>query len=455
MKVSIIGTGYVGLVTGTCLAEIGHDVICVDKDNEKIDSLKKGKIPIYEPGLEELVNKNISQKRLVFTCDIEDAIKTQGIIFIAVGTPPLPDGNADLTYVEEVAKNIGNHINDYKIIVNKSTVPIGSGDWVSMIINDNVNCKDQNTGQNKLSFDVVSNPEFLREGSAIADTFCPDRIVLGSSSKKALETMKKLYEPIIKQNSGYVCEKRDKINTKEIPVVETDLISSEMIKYAANSFLATKISYINEIANVCEKVGADIKMVSKGIGLDSRIGSKFLNAGIGWGGSCFPKDVLALSQIAAEYGISTQILNTVVNVNNQQRLMIVQKVQEILKIIQGKVIGVLGISFKPDTDDTRDAPSITIMNNLVNMGARIKAFDPIVKTAPDNLNSKVIICKNPEEIFDDSDLVILATEWEEFRKIDFKKVINLMRDANLIDGRNFLDKEDLIKIGYNYMGVGR
>lgn len=455
MKVSIIGTGYVGLVTGACIAEIGHDVICTDKDNEKINSLKKGKMPIYEPGLEELVNKNMSQKRLVFTSDVENAIKSQDIIFIAVGTPPLPDGNADLTFVEEVAKDIGDNINDYKIIVNKSTVPIGSGDWVSMIINDNVNSKYQSTEKDKVSFDVVSNPEFLREGSAISDTFCPDRIVLGSSSIKAIETMKKLYQPIIERSFKYDCADHDYKNIKKIPVVETDLISSEMIKYAANSFLATKISYINEIANVCEKVGADIKMISRGIGLDSRIGSKFLNAGIGWGGSCFPKDVLALSRIAAEYGISTQILNTVVNVNNQQRLKVVQKVQEVLKIVKGKVIGVLGISFKPDTDDTRDAPSITIMNNLVNMGARVKAFDPIVKTAPDSLNSKVMICKNAEEVFNDSDLVIIATEWEEFRSINFKKLINLMRDTNLIDGRNFLDRENMKKIGYNYMGVGR
>ena len=459
MKVCVVGTGYVGLVTGVCLAEIGHRVICVDKDDNKIDLLLAGKLPIYEPGLDKLVAKNSKRKNLVFTKDIEGAVKSQDIIFICVGTPPMSDGNADLSYVEEVAKNIGNYINGYKVIVNKSTVPIGSGDWVSMIVSDNIRANNSyfksNSKKEKISFNVVSNPEFLREGTAISDTFFPDRIVLGSSSQKAIDTMKKLYEPIINQKFDLADISFDPKNAREIPVVETDIVSSEMIKYAANSFLATKISFINEIGNICEKAGADINMVARGIGLDSRIGSKFLNAGIGWGGSCFLKDISALSKIAAEYGISTQLLNAVVNVNNQQRLKVVQKVQETLKIVKGKVIGVLGISFKPNTDDTRDAPPITIMNNLINMGARVKAYDPIIKKLPKTLNSKVIICKSSSEIFKDSDIVILATEWEEFKGIDFKKARKLMKNANFIDGRNFLNREEMIKLSYKYMGIGR
>ncbi len=452
MKVCVIGTGYVGLVTGVCLAEIEHNVICVDKDENKINMLLNGKMPIYEPGLDKLVEKNVKRKNLIFSKDVESAIKSQDIIFICVGTPPLPDGSADLQQVEEVAKVIGNNLNNYKIIVNKSTVPIGSGDWVSMIINDNTNNSHVNSGA---AFDVVSNPEFLREGTAISDTFFPDRIVLGSSSKSAIDTMKKLYEPIISQKFDLMDISFDPKNSQTIPIVKTDLVSAEMIKYAANSFLATKISYINEIANICEKAGADVNMVAYGIGLDSRIGTKFLNAGIGWGGSCFPKDVLALTKIAAEYGLSTQLLNSVVNVNNQQRLKIVQKVQETLKIVKGKSIGMLGISFKPNTDDTRDAPPVTIMNNLVNLGAKVKAYDPIVKKTPETLNSRVLICDSIEDIFRDSDLVILATEWEDFKDLNYKENGKLMKDMNFIDGRNFLDKEEMIANGFNYLGIGR
>ena len=452
MKVCVIGTGYVGLVTGVCLAEIGHNVICVDKDESKINMLLNGKMPIYEPGLDKLVEKNVKKKNLIFSKDVESAIKSQDIIFICVGTPPLPDGNADLQQVEEVAKVIGNNLNDYKIIVNKSTVPIGSGDWVSMIINDNTN---NSQVKSDTTFDVVSNPEFLREGTAISDTFFPDRIVLGSSSKSAIGTMKKLYEPVISQKFDLMDISFDPKNSRSIPIVETDLVSAEMIKYAANSFLATKISYINEIANICEKAGADVNMIAYGIGLDNRIGTKFLNAGIGWGGSCFPKDVLALTKIAAEYGLATQLLNSVVNVNNQQRLKVVQKVQETLKIIKGKSIGVLGISFKPNTDDTRDSPPITIMNNLVNLGAKVKAYDPIVKNTPETLNSKVLICDSVEDIFRDSDLAILATEWEEFKDLNYKENGKLMKDMNFIDGRNFLDKEEMIGYGFNYLGIGR
>lgn len=452
MNVCIIGTGYVGLVTGVCLAEIGNNVICVDKIKEKVDLLSNGKVPIYEPELDNFLQRNIKNNKLAFTTNISDAIKESGIIYICVGTPPLSNGQADLHYVEEVACEIGKYINDEKIIVNKSTVPIGSGDWVSMVISDSI---EKNNKNKNVSFNVVSNPEFLREGSAISDTFFPDRIVIGSSSKKAIDKMLKLYEPIINQSFEWPDDKRLIPKGSKIPVVISDLTSSEMIKYAANSFLATKISFINEIANICEKVGADVSKVAEGIGLDKRIGPAFLNAGIGWGGSCFPKDVSALSNIAGEYGLSTQILNAVVNVNREQRLKITQKIQNELKIIKGKTIGVLGISFKPDTDDTRDAPSIKIMNDLVNLGARVKAYDPIVSAAPGSLSKKVEICSSAYEAVRGADMFILATEWEEFLKLDYAKIKDMMRSPVLIDGRNYLDKNSLEKQGFKYIGIGR
>ncbi|MDD3819566.1 MAG: UDP-glucose/GDP-mannose dehydrogenase family protein, partial [Actinomycetota bacterium] len=373
MKVSVIGTGYVGLVTGACLAEIGNEVICVDNVKEKIDILKKGGCPIYEPGLEKIIKANMEKGRLEFTTSIEEGVNKSEIIFISVGTPSLPNGQADLSSVEQVAVDIGRVIDSYKIIVNKSTVPIGSGDWVSMMISESMEANNNNKNVN---FDVVSNPEFLREGSAVRDTFFPNRIVIGSSSKKAIEKMLALYKPLIEQTFDWPDDKRLIPEGQKVPVVVTDLTSAEMIKYASNSFLATKISFINEIANICEKVGADVKDVARGMGLDKRIGLLFLNAGIGWGGSCFPKDVSALTYIAGEYGMTPQILNSVINVNKEQRLKIVKKVQDELKIVKGKTIAVLGISFKPDTDDVRDAPSITIMNSLSKMGAKIKAYDP-------------------------------------------------------------------------------
>ena len=321
-----------------------------------------------------------------------------------------------------------------------------------MVISDSI---EKNNKNKNVSFNVVSNPEFLREGSAISDTFFPDRIVIGSSSKKAVDKMLKLYEPIINQSFEWPDDKRLIPKGSKIPVVISDLTSSEMIKYAANSFLATKISFINEIANICEKVGADVSKVAEGIGLDKRIGPAFLNAGIGWGGSCFPKDVSALSNIAGEYGLSTQILNAVVNVNREQRLKITQKIQNELKIIKGKTIGVLGISFKPDTDDTRDAPSIKIMNDLVNLGARVKAYDPIVSAAPGSLSKKVEICSSAYEAVRGADMFILATEWEEFLDLDFNKIKELMHNSSIIDGRNYLDKSRLEKLGFKYIGIGR
>ena len=452
MKVSVVGTGYVGLVTGVCLAEIGNDVICVDKVKEKIEVLNNGGCPIYEPGLGKLIVKNMEQGKLRFTTSIEEGVNNSEIIFISVGTPSLPNGQADLSYVEEVAADIGRFINNHKVVVNKSTVPIGSGDWVSMIISESI---EANNPTAEADFNVVSNPEFLREGSAVEDTFFPDRIIVGSSSKPAIEKMLSLYKPLIEQTFDWPEDKRLIAEGQNVPVVVTDLTSAEMIKYASNSFLATKISFVNEIANICEKVGADVKAVAKGMGLDQRIGPRFLNAGIGWGGSCFPKDVSALTYIASEYGITPQILNSVISVNKEQRLKIVQKVQEELKIVKGKTIAVLGISFKPNTDDTREAPAISIMNSLVKLGAKIKAYDPIVLERPAALTEKVKICNDEYEAIKDADVLILATEWERFGQLDFQKVKNLMNNKIIIDGRNLFDRGKLEKLGFKYIGMGR
>ncbi len=452
MKVSVIGTGYVGLVTGACLAWIGNEVICVDNVEEKIDILKNGGCPIYEPGLQEIIKANMEKGRLKFTTSIEEGVNKSEIIFISVGTPSLPNGQADLSFVEQVAVDIGRVIDSYKIIVNKSTVPIGSGDWVSMMISESI---EANNSNKNVSFDVVSNPEFLREGNAIGDTFFPDRIVIGSSSKKAIDKMLALYKPLIEQTFDWPDDKRLIPEGQKVPVVVTDLTSAEMIKYASNSFLATKISFINEIANICEKVGADVKDVARGMGLDKRIGLLFLNAGIGWGGSCFPKDVSALTYIAGEYGMTPQILNSVINVNKEQRLKIVKKVQDELKIVKGKTIAVLGISFKPDTDDVRDAPSITIMNSLSKMGAKIKAYDPVVKGRPEALTEKVKICSDEYEAIDGADVLIIATEWGQFKELDFEKIRKIMNNNIIIDGRNFFEREELEKLGFKYIGIGR
>jgi len=451
LKVCVIGTGYVGLVTGTCLAEIGNEVICIDKIKEKIDLLKSGGCPIYEPGLDDFIKANIKDVRLKFSTSIEEGVKESEIIFISVGTPSLPNGQADMTFVEQVAKDIGKYMNGYKIIVNKSTVPIGSGDWVSMMISESMEASN-NT---QAIFDVVSNPEFLREGSAVEDTFFPDRIIIGSSSKKAIDKMVELYKPLLEQDFNWPEDKRLITRGQKVPLVITDLTSAEMIKYASNSFLATKISFINEIANICEKVGADVKAVAEGMGLDKRIGHLFLNAGIGWGGSCFPKDVSALTYIAGEYGMTPQILNSVINVNKEQRLKIVKKVQDELKIIKGKTIAVLGISFKPDTDDVRDAPSISIINSLAGLGAKVKAYDPIVKNKPDSLTDRAKICSNEYETIKGSDILILATEWKQFSKLDFNKIKELMSQHIIIDGRNFFDKEKIEESGFKYIGIGR
>ncbi|BAY13534.1 UDP-glucose dehydrogenase family protein [Calothrix sp. NIES-2098] len=463
MRVCVIGTGYVGLVTGACLAHIGHDVICVDNNEEKVKLMKSGQSPIFEPGLSEIMQTAINSGKIEFTTDLGAGVAHGEILFIAVGTPPLPTGESDTRYVEAVARGIGNHLNGgYKVIVNKSTVPIGSGDWVRMIVLDGI-AERQKTlvpaggvaTEDKLPeiashFDVVSNPEFLREGSAVYDTFNPDRIVLGGNSQKAIALMKELYTPIVERQFA-----EDK-SLPPVSVLVTDLSSAEMIKYAANAFLATKISFINEVANICDRVGADVTQVAKGIGLDSRIGNKFLQAGIGWGGSCFPKDVAALIHTADDYGYEAQLLKSAVSVNERQRLIALEKLQQVLKILKGKTVGLLGLTFKPDTDDLRDAPALNLIEQLNRLGAKVKAYDPIVsQTGLRHGLSGVLVETDAQRLADGCDALVLVTEWQQFNTLDYAKMATLMNNPVIIDGRNFLDPETMVRAGFQYVGIGR
>ena len=460
MRVCVIGTGYVGLVTGVCLARIGHDVICVDNNAEKVKLMQSGQSPIFEPGLSQLMKEAIESRRLQFTTDLEQGVGHGEILFIAVGTPALPSGESNMRYVEEVARGIGTYLtDDYKVIVNKSTVPIGSGDWVRMIVLEGVIKQPSLVAvgaesetilpKTQANFDVVSNPEFLREGSAIYDTFNPDRIVLGGSSPKAILMMKELYAPIVDR------EYAEDRNAPAVPVVVTDLSSAEMVKYAANAFLAVKISFINEVANICDRVGADVTQVARGIGLDSRIGSRFLQAGIGWGGSCFPKDVAALIHTADDYGYDAQLLKSATEVNQHQRMVVLEKLQRALKILKGKTIGLMGLTFKPDTDDLRDAPALDLIKQLNRLGAKVKAYDPLVSQSgiryglPD-----VIIETNPEQLAEHCHALILVTDWQEFKSLDYGKLASLMHSPILIDGRNCLERQVLEEAGFKYLGVG-
>lgn len=459
MRVCVIGTGYVGLVTGVCLAHIGHQVICVDNNEEKVKLMQSGQSPIFEPGLSELMQSAIQKNSIEFTTDLGAGVAHGEILFIAVGTPALPNGESDTRYVEAVARGIGAHLtNGYKVIVNKSTVPIGSGDWVRMLVLDGLAERQQSlvsAGGGTLTefeaeFDVVSNPEFLREGSAVYDTFNPDRIVLGSNNPRAIGLMKELYAPIVAREFA-----EDK-SLPTVPVVVTDLSSAEMVKYASNAFLATKISFINEVANICDRVGADVTQVARGIGLDSRIGSKFLQAGIGWGGSCFPKDVSALIHTADDYGYEAQLLKAAVSVNQRQRLIAVEKLQQVLKILKGKTVGLLGLTFKPDTDDMRDAPALDIIEQLHRLGTKIKAYDPLVSQSGMRHGlSNVIVETDAERLADGCDALVLVTDWSQFRSLDYNKMAKLMINPVLIDGRNFLDQSVLEAAGFRYVGVGR
>ncbi|ALB41438.1 UDP-glucose 6-dehydrogenase [Anabaena sp. WA102] len=463
MRVCVIGTGYVGLVTGACLAHIGHNVICIDNNEEKVKLMKSGQSPIFEPGLSEIMQSAINSGNIEFSSDLAAGVHHGEILFIAVGTPPLPNGESDTRYVEAVARGIGENLNGgYKVIVNKSTVPIGSGDWVRMIVVDGIAERQKTllasgdtTSEEKLSeiahqFDVVSNPEFLREGSAVYDTFNPDRIVLGGNSQQATGMMKELYAPIIERKFAA------NQSLPSVPVLVTDLSSAEMIKYAANAFLATKISFINEVANICDRVGADVTQVAKGIGLDSRIGSKFLQAGIGWGGSCFPKDVSALIHTADDYGYEAQLMKAAVSVNERQRLIALEKLQQALKILKGKTVGLLGLTFKPDTDDLRDAPALMLIEQLNRLGAKVKAYDPIIsQTGMRHGLSGVLVETDAERLADGCDALVLVTEWQQFSTLDYGKMAKLMNHAVMIDGRNFLDRQAMVRAGFQYVGVGR
>jgi UDPglucose 6-dehydrogenase len=451
MKVCVIGTGYVGLVTGACLAHIGHHVICVDNNEEKVKLMQRGQSPIYEPGLAEILQDAIQKQTIEFTTDLGAGVAHGEILFIAVGTPALPSGESDTRYVEAVARGIGHHLHSgYRVIVNKSTVPIGSGDWVRMLVLDGMAEQPKADGTtNGAQFDVVSNPEFLREGSAVYDTFNPDRIVLGSNSPKALEMMQELYKPIVKHQYA------ENKGGEPVPVVMTDLSSAEMVKYASNAFLATKISFINEVANICDRVGANVVEVAKGIGLDSRIGTKFLQAGLGWGGSCFPKDVSALIHTGLDYGYDAELLKAAVNVNQRQRAIVIEKLQNVLKVLKGKTIGLLGLTFKPDTDDMRDAPALALVEQLTRLGARVKAYDPLVsQNGVGHGLSNLIVEMDVEHLADGCDALVLVTEWAQFQTLDYKAMAEHMAHPVMIDGRNFLDKKTLEKAGFYYDGIG-
>jgi UDPglucose 6-dehydrogenase len=462
MRVCVIGTGYVGLVTGVSLAHVGHDVVCIDVNEEKVKLMQAGQSPIFEPGLSELMQSSMAAGHLQFSTDLKAGVEHGDILFIAVGTPALPTGESDTRYVEEVAKGIGTHLNGgYKVIVNKSTVPIGSGDWVRMIVMDGVLERQplpvtagggtpDSLPRVSADFDVVSNPEFLREGSAVYDTFNPDRIVLGSNSPRAIALMQELYTPIVERRFA------EDPTAPPVPVLVTDLSSAEMVKYASNAFLATKISFINEVANICDRVGADVTQVAHGIGLDSRIGRKFLQAGLGWGGSCFPKDVSALIHTADDYGYEAQLLKAAVEVNNRQRQITLEKLQQVLKILKGKTVGLLGLTFKPDTDDMRDAPSLILIEQLNRLGAKVKAYDPIVSQSGLRHGlSGVSVETDPAHLADHCDALVLVTDWQAFKDLDYAAMAQRMHSPILIDGRNFLDREMLLQAGFQYVGIGR
>jgi UDPglucose 6-dehydrogenase len=454
MKVAIIGTGYVGLTTGVTLAYLGHQVTCLDLDQAKVDALNQGQIPIYEPGLEELLE--LSRKNLTFTSHYPDAVPQAEVIFIAVGTPARPDGSSDLRYLQGAAEMIGQHIGEhFTVIVNKSTVPIGSGNWVGSIVREALAAK--NGKRSSDSFAVVSNPEFLREGSALHDSLYPDRIVVGSDEPRALQQMQELYRPIVEQDFAPPPFARRPESMGAVPLVTADLASAELIKYAANAFLSLKISFINEISSLAERVGADITQVARGIGLDQRIGMRFLQAGLGWGGSCFGKDTSALIATGAEYGVPMSIIQASREVNARQRLKMVDKLASELKVLKGRSIAMLGLAFKPNTDDLRDAPALDIARRLIERGCRVKAHDPIaMDRARKELSGEGIQLENdPYEMVVDADAILLVTEWDEYRELDWNRIKDSVRNRLVIDGRNFLHNEQLAEQGWKVINIGR
>lgn len=432
MKIAVVGTGYVGLVSGTCFAETGNNVVCVDVDEQKVAKMKQGEVPIYEPYLDVLFERNIKQGRLTFTTHLEEAVKDAKIIFLALPTPPGEDGSADLSYILGVADQLGKMMTEYKVIVDKSTVPVGTAEKVKAAIAKNAT----------VDFDVVSNPEFLREGFAVDDFLKPDRVVIGTTSEKARKIMEHLYKPYVRQGN---------------PIVFMDEKSAELTKYAANSFLATKITFMNEIANFCEKVGADVDMVRIGIGSDNRIGKRFLFPGIGYGGSCFPKDVQALAKSGIDYGYPFQILKAVMEVNNQQKTIIVPKVKAYFNNdLSGKNIAIWGLAFKPDTDDIREAPALYIIEELFAEGANITAFDPeAMNNVKLKYGDKINFTENRDDALENADALIIATEWQVFRNPDFEAMAEKMNQKVIFDGRNLFDVEEMKELGFYYNSIGR
>jgi len=428
--ICVIGTGYVGLVTGTCFADLGNTVVCLDIDVDKVQKLRNGVMPIYEPGLEELVQRNVRAERLSFTTSYADALADAEFVFIAVGTPSGVDGEADLQYVRAVAESIAEVVQHPLIIVNKSTVPVGTGDWVADIIRKRRDSDD-------LTFSVVSNPEFLREGTAISDFMNPDRVVLGSLDRDAANQVAQLYLSL------------------RCPIVITDLRTAEMIKYASNAFLATRISFINEIASICEELGADVREVATGMGYDRRIGHAFLDAGVGWGGSCFPKDVKALAHMAVLHGTHPQLLQAVIDINRNQRRRVVMRLRRELNGLNDRVIGVLGLSFKPNTDDIRESPALEIIHLLQNEGALVRAYDPEAMPNAAKVLHGVTLCEDPYETAEGSDALLLVTDWNEFKHLDFARIHQAMRQPIVIDGRNLWDPQQLRELGFTYYGIGR
>ncbi len=432
MKITVIGTGYVGLVAGACLADMGNDVICIDNNEEKIKQLENGIIPIYEPGLEELVKSNVLENRLAFSTDIENAVRVSQVCFIAVGTPQGEDGSADLQYVFNVAKSIALAMNGYKVIVDKSTVPVGTAEKVTELIKK----------YTPHPFDVVSNPEFLKQGNAVDDFLHPDRVIIGSNSDNATKIMQEIYAPFFRTGNR---------------VIVMDVKSAEMTKYAANSFLATKISFMNEIANLCEKIGADAEMVRVGITTDSRIGNKFLFPGLGYGGSCFPKDVKALIKTASEYGCDMTIIKSADEINKRQRKLFIEKItNKFGKNLEGKTFAVWGLAFKPKTNDMREAPAITIINALLEMGAKVQSYDPkAVESAKFYFGDKISYAKNAYEALENADCLLLLTEWNEFRRPDFERVKHLLKNPVIFDGRNQYEPSRMLEKGFEYHQIGK
>jgi UDPglucose 6-dehydrogenase len=431
MHIAVIGTGYVGLVTGACFAEFGVDVTCVDVDSEKIAQLSSGEMPIYEPGLEQLVTKNMQSGRLQFTTNVKKAVEQALVVFLAVGTPPKADGSPDLSFVEVAARSVAEHMNGYKVIVTKSTVPIGTGEYLRRLIREH---------NPLLNFGIVSNPEFLREGAAIIDFMRPDRVVIGSRDEEAIAIMRDLYRPL------YLIE---------APFVVTSLEAAELTKYAANAFLATKISFINEIANLCESIGCDVHDVAKAIGMDRRIGNKFLHPGPGYGGSCFPKDTQALASVARQFGRGSLIVDAVIEVNRRQRQAMLPKIEKLVGPLEGKTIAVLGLAFKPETNDMRESPAIDIIRGLIQAGAKVRAYDPVAMIEAAEVLPQVSYADDEYSAVTGADALVFVTEWNQFRALDMGRIRDLMKSPKVADLRNIYEPQDMRELGFEYVGIGR